>query len=69
MKGEGNMVISGKTALPRLMCLAGPVGAVLLGVMWKLIFRDTVIEGAWGVREPWGSSCISDGIYYEHCSW
>ena len=51
-------VISGKIGLPRLMCLAGPLGAVLSGMIWKMIFKDTVMEGAWGACESLGEALV-----------
>ena len=57
-------VVSGKTGLPRIMCLLGPVGAVLLGLIWKLIFKDTAAEGAWGACESLGEALVFLTAYF-----
>ena len=51
-------VISGKIGLPRLMCLVGPLGAVLSGMIWKMLFKDNVMEGAWGACESLGEALV-----------
>lgn len=45
---------SGKLGLPRIMCLVGILGALAIGMIWKLIFKATAIEGAYGAWESLG---------------
>jgi hypothetical protein len=51
-------VVSGKTGLPKIMCLVGPVGTVILGIIWKALFKDTVVAGAWGACESMGEAIV-----------
>jgi len=51
-------VVSRKTGLPRIMCLVGPVGTLVLGIIWKAAFRNTVAAGAWGACESMGEALV-----------
>ena len=51
-------VISGKTGLPRLFCLLGPLGALLLGLLWRVVFQGTAAEGAFGACESLGEALV-----------
>ncbi len=51
-------VASGKTGLPRIMCLVGPVGTVILGIVWKVVFKETAVAGAWGACESLGEALV-----------
>ncbi len=51
-------VVSRKTGLPRLVCLVGPVGTVIPGIIWKVAFKDTVAAGAWGACGSMGETLV-----------
>ncbi len=36
------------------MCLVGILGALAIGMVWKLIFKGTAVEGAYGAFESLG---------------
>ena len=59
----GYMVLSGKSGLKRIFILAGPVGTVTLGVVWKLVFKGTLAEGAWGSCESLGEGLMYLTVY------
>jgi hypothetical protein len=46
--------VSGKLGLSRIMCLVGILGALAIGMVWKLIFKGTAVEGAYGAFESLG---------------
>ena len=46
--------VSGKLKLPRLMFLVGILGAFAIGLVWRLIFKGTAAEGAYGAFESMG---------------
>ena len=48
--------VSGKLKLPRIMCLVGILGAFAIGMIWKLIFKGTAVEGAYGAFESMGEA-------------
>ena len=48
--------VSGKLKLPRVMCLVGILGAFAIGMIWKLIFKGTAAEGAYGAFESMGEA-------------
>lgn len=52
------MILSGKAKMSRWYFLLGPVGAVALGVVWKMIFAGSVISGAWGSCESLGEGLM-----------
>ena len=54
----GYMVLFGKSGLSRWFIFVGPVGAIALGVVWKLIFKGALIEGGWGSCESLGEGLM-----------
>lgn len=48
--------ISGKLKLPRITCLLGITGALIIGIIWKLIFAGTSAEFAFGAFESLGEA-------------
>lgn len=48
--------VSGKLKLPRVMCFVGILGAFAIGMIWKLIFKGTAAEGAYGAFESLGET-------------
>ena len=50
----GYMIISKKSGLSRWYILVSPIGAIALGILWSVIFKGTVLEGAWGACESLG---------------
>ena len=60
------VTISGRSTLPRYFCLIGPVGALALGILWKIIFAGTAAEGAYGSCESLGEGLIFLTAYFYH---
>jgi len=54
----GYMVLSGKSGLSRWFILVSPIGAIALGMIWQMIFKGTVLEGAWGACESLGEGLM-----------
>lgn len=52
------MILSGKSKMSRWYFLLGPIGAIALGVVWKMIFSGSVISGAWGSCESLGEGLM-----------
>ena len=48
--------VPGKLKLPRVMCFVGILGAFAIGMIWKLIFKGTAAEGAYGAFESLGET-------------
>jgi len=38
------------------MCLVGILGAFAIGMIWKLIFKETAVEGAYAALESMGEA-------------
>ena len=52
------MIISKKCGLSRWYIFVSPIGAIKLGILWALIFKGTVAEGAWGSCESLGEGLM-----------
>ena len=48
--------VSGRLKLPRITCLLGITGALIIGIIWKLIFAGTTAEFAFGAFESLGEA-------------
>ena len=42
----------------RWYILISPIGAILLGILWSLVFKGTSVEGAWGACESLGEGLM-----------
>ena len=58
------MLLGGKSGLSRWFVLMGPIGAITLGVIWKIIFKDTLIGNAWGACESLGEGLMYLTAYF-----
>ena len=54
----GYMILSKKSGLSRWYILISPIGAILLGILWALVFKGTSVEGAWGACESLGEGLM-----------
>ncbi|WP_365699129.1 DUF6796 family protein [Ruminococcus sp.] len=58
------VTLSGKSGLKRPMCLVGITGALAAGLLWKVIFGNTAIGGAWCACESLGEGLIYLTTYF-----
>ena len=58
------LIVSKKAGLSKWYLLLGPIGAVLIGILWKTIFDGYAIAGSWGSCESLGEGLIYLTIYF-----
>lgn len=58
------LIVSKKAKLSRWYLLLSPMGAILLGALWKTVFAGHTIAGTWGACESLGEGCIYLTIYF-----
>ena len=57
------MILSGRSGLSKWFVLVGPFGAVAVGLLWSIVFRNTPLAAGWGSCESLGEGLMYLAAY------